>query len=56
MRPGKYNLEGDCLNRNPVLEPNGEKKLKIVNLMTAKVIIEDQIRNEKLYIQKNKQI
>ena len=45
--PGKYSLEGDCLNRNPVLEPNGEEKLKFVNLMTTEDIKEDQMRNER---------
>ena len=40
----KYNLEADCLSRNPVLEPNEEEdeQLKIVNLIKSEEVISDQ--------------
>jgi len=46
--PGKYNLEADCLSRNPVLE--------IVNLIKSEEIISDQEKNEDLQIEKKKMI
>ncbi|XP_050551236.1 uncharacterized protein LOC118262122 isoform X2 [Spodoptera frugiperda] len=49
--PGRYNVEADCLSRNPVLEPeeNLEEQLKIVNMITIEDILQDQNQNE--YIQ-----
>jgi len=49
-RPGRDNLEADCLSRNPVLEPqeDEEDKLKIVNLIKIEDIIQDQKGNKKL--------
>lgn len=49
--PGKYNLEVDCLSRNPVLEPgedtdNQDQNLKIVNFIQLKDIQDDQEKNE----------
>lgn len=45
---GKYNLEADCLSRNPVLasEENLDQKLKIVNLIRLEEILEDQRKNK----------
>lgn len=56
--PGKYNLEADCLSRNPVLEPNEneDEQLKIVNLIKSEEIISDQEKNEDLQIEKKKMI
>lgn len=56
--PGKYNLEADCLSRNPVLEPNEnmEEQLKVVNLITLENILEDQEKNEDIQKNKNKLI
>lgn len=53
--PGRYNLEADCLSRNPVLDPteNQEEQLKVVNLIKLKDILEDQEKNE--YIQSRKE-
>ena len=46
-RLGKYNLEADCLSRNPALEPdeNMDKQLKIVNFIKLNVILKDQKKN-----------
>lgn len=60
--PGKYNLEADCLSRNPVLQSNEneDESLKILNLITLEDIYNDQKRNVELkektnkIIQKNK--
>lgn len=56
--PGKYNLEADCLSRNPVLEPheNMDEQLKVVNIITLNDILEDQDKNEDIKKQKNKLI
>lgn len=42
--PGKYNLEADCLSRNPVLEPNEnmDEQWKVVNLIRLEEILKDQ--------------
>lgn len=47
--PGKYNLETDCLSRNPVLEPheNEEEELKVANLINLETIISDQKKKMK---------
>ncbi|KAJ8957190.1 hypothetical protein NQ318_007752 [Aromia moschata] len=52
--PGKYNLEADCLSRNPVLEPheNQDESLKFINLIKLEDIYNDQETNED--IQNNK--
>ena len=52
--PGKYNLEADCLSRNPVLEPgeNMDEQLKIVNFIKLEDILKDQENNPD--IQKDK--
>lgn len=52
--PGKYNLEADCLSRNPVLEPNEneDEKLKVVNLINLINILFDQEINEEMQKQK----
>lgn len=52
---GKFNLEADCLSRNPVFETqeNNEDNLKTVNLINLKSIIDDQNKNEDLKKQKN---
>lgn len=54
---GRYNLEADCLSRNPVLEPNEnqEEQLK-VNLIKLKDIKEDQEKNEYLQSRKEKKL
>lgn len=54
--PGKNNLEADCLSRNPVLEAyeNKDEKLKVVNFIQLKDIIEDQKQNLDLQTNKNK--
>lgn len=54
--PGKYNLEADCLSRNPVLESteNMEEQLKIVNFIELRDILEDQEKNENIKSQKGK--
>lgn len=56
--PGKYNLEADCLSRNPVLElhENEEEKLKVVNLINLENIIRDQEKNGKVQNKKDKLI
>lgn len=56
--PGKYNIEADCLSRNPVLEPNEnqDEQLKIVNTITLEDILKDQEKNENIQSQKNKLI
>lgn len=54
--PGKYNIEADCLSRNPVLDPNEnrDEQLKIINLITLDDILRDQEKNEKLQRTKEK--
>lgn len=56
--PGKYNIEADCLSRNPVLEANEnlDEQLKIVNLIKLKEILNDQIDNEQIQRNKDKLI
>lgn len=56
--PGKYNIEADCLSRNPVLEPNEnqEEQLKIVNIIKLEDILENQEKNEKIQNRKDKLI
>jgi|GEM_PF-6408525 len=56
--PGKYNLEADCLSRNPVLNPdeNMDEQLKIVNIITLDDILIDQKKNKKLQSTKEKLI
>ncbi|KAL7299361.1 hypothetical protein TKK_0007931 [Trichogramma kaykai] len=50
-RPGKDNLEADCLSRNPVLDAEEEEdKLKVVNLVKLQDIIEDQKKNRDIKI------
>lgn len=49
--PGKYNLEADCLSRNPVMQPDEYKekdKIRITNLIKLEDIINDQEKNEDL--------
>lgn len=57
-RPGKDNLEADCLSRNPVLEPQEEEedKLRIVNLIQLEDILEDQKNNQDIQPKKDKLI
>ena len=45
--PQEEKIEADCLNRNPVLEPeeNMEDQLKVVNLITLEDIMIDQNNN-----------
>ena len=55
--PGKYNVEADCLSRNPVMGPNEdeeEDKLRIVNLIKFKDIMHDQEKNQDLQKKKRK--
>lgn len=54
--PGKYNMEADCLSRNPVLEANenGEDNLQIVNMIRIQEIINDQKNNEEIQKTPNK--
>lgn len=54
-RPGKNNLEADCLSRNPVLEPQEDEddKLKIVNLLTLEDIVKDQKQNQNIKYNKD---
>lgn len=54
--PGKYNMEADCLSRNPVLEANenGEDNLQIVNMISIQEIINDQKNNEEMHKTPNK--
>ena len=54
--PGRYNIEADCLSRNPVLEPdeNEDKELRVVNLIKLQEIIEDQDKNIEIQNKKNK--
>lgn len=49
-KPGKYNLEADCLSRNPVLKPheNEDEILKTVNLINIEEIKYDQEHNTEL--------
>ena len=56
--PGKYNIEADCLSRNPVLEPseNLDEQLKIVNIISLEDILRDQDTNKKIECQKDKLI
>jgi len=46
-KKGKYNLEADCLSRNPVLEPyeNEDEILKTVNFIRIEEIQNDQKNN-----------
>jgi len=46
-KKGKYNLEADCLSRNPVLEPyeNEDEILKTVNFIQIEEIQNDQKNN-----------
>lgn len=57
-RPGKDNLEADCLSRNPVLESQEDEddKLKIVNLIKMKDILEDQKENKDIKTSKDRLI
>ncbi len=42
-RPGKTNLEADCLSRNPVLDSQeANSELKVVNLINLEDILQDQ--------------
>lgn len=52
--PGKYNIEADCLSKNPVLEPNEnmDEQLKIVNIIKLDNIIKDQEKKRKDTVQK----
>ena len=54
--PGRYNIEADCLSRNPVLEPdeNEDKELRVVNLIKLQEIIDDQDKNIEIQNKKNK--
>lgn len=53
-RPGKDNLEADCLSRNPVLDAEEEEdKIKVVNLIKLEDILEDQKQNKDIKINKN---
>lgn len=54
--PGKYNLEADCLSRNPVLESNEneDEQLQTVNLIKIEEIIKDQKQNKTLQSEKEK--
>lgn len=56
--PGKYNIEADCLSRNPVLDShvNQQEVLKIVNFITLKDIHNDQEKNENIRLNKDKLI
>lgn len=56
--PGKYNIEADCLSRNPVLEPNEnlDEQLKVVNIITLDDILNDQVKNEQIQRRKDKLI
>lgn len=56
--PGRYNLEADCLSRNPVLQPNEneDESLNILNLITLEDIQNDQEKNEELNAKTNKVI
>lgn len=53
-KPGKTNLEADCLSRNPVLEAekNYEEELKFINMIKLSEIQIDQSQNQD--VQKNK--
>lgn len=44
MLRGKYNIEADCLSKNPVLEASEdtEKRLKIVNMIKLIDIVTDK--------------
>lgn len=57
-RPGKNNLEADCLSRNPVLEPQENEKdiLKVTNLIKIEDILKDQIKNKDIQHNTNKLI
>lgn len=48
--PGKYNMEADCLSRNPVLETNenNENNLRTVNIINIQEIINDQKNNDEI--------
>ena len=52
--PGKFNIEADCLSRNPVLEAdeNEDDILKTVNIISLENIKKDQDKNKELKIQK----
>lgn len=56
--PGRYNIEADCLSRNPVLEANENQyeQLKIVNVITLEDILQDQDKNKKIRWRKDKLI
>lgn len=56
--PGKYNVEADCLSRNPVLEPNEnrDEQLKVINCIKLQDILLDQKKNENIRQSKNKLI
>lgn len=56
--PGKYNLEADCLSRNPVLDPDEstDEQLKVVNVIILKDILKDQEGNKKVQRTKEKLI
>lgn len=55
-RPGKNNLEADCLSRNPVLESQEDEddQLKIVNLIKIEDIFEDQKKNDDIKTNKDR--
>lgn len=55
-KQGKYNIEADCLSRNPVLDPNDnlEEQLKIVNIITLENILKDQKQNIEIQMKKDK--
>lgn len=48
--PGRYNIEADCLSRNPVLEANEntDEQLKIINIITLEEILKDQVNNKQI--------
>jgi len=52
--PGKFNIEADCLSRNPVLEAdeNEEDILKTVNIISLESIKKDQEKNKEIKSQK----
>lgn len=56
--PGRYNVEADCLSRNPVLESdeNQEEQLKTVNLIKLDNILQDQENNENIQCRKERLI
>ncbi|GBP39552.1 Retrovirus-related Pol polyprotein from transposon 17.6 [Eumeta japonica] len=53
---GRYNIEADCLSRNPKVNENLDKQLKVVNIIKLEDILKVQVENDKIQSRKDKRI